>query len=138
MTEAGARPAGPARPPADGQGSPGTTRPRSRPPTRPRSRYLEILRTPGALSFSVAGAIGRMPMAMFGLGTVLLVAATTGRYGPAGLVAAAGALGYAGLAPQIARLAESLGQGRVLRPLAVVFAVTTVIFITTVEMGAPL
>jgi Major Facilitator Superfamily len=102
-----------------------------------RSRYLEVLRTPGALSFSAAAAIGRMPMAMFGLGTVLLVAAVTGRYGTAGLVAAAGAVSYAGVAPQVARLAESFGQGRVLRPLAVIFAAATVTFIATAEMGAP-
>jgi MFS family permease len=105
---------------------------------RVRNRYLEILKTPGALAFSVAGVIGRMPMAMFGLGTVLLVAAVTGRYGAAGLVAAAGAVGYAAVAPQLARLAESFGQGRVLRPLVVIFAVATVAFIIITEMDAPL
>ncbi|MBO0774177.1 MAG: MFS transporter, partial [Actinobacteria bacterium] len=55
-----------------------------------RVPYLEILRLPGALGFSLAGFFGRMPMSMFALGTVLLVAAVTGRYGVAGLVAAAG------------------------------------------------
>src|SRR5881392_4101471 len=71
---------------------------------RPASPYLEILRLPGALPFSAAGFLARMPMSMFSLGTVLLVAATTGRYGLAGLVAAAGSVGYALGAPQIARL----------------------------------
>ena len=77
---------------------------------RPASPYLEILRLPGALAFSAAGFLARMPMSMFSLGTVLLVAATTGRYGLAGLVAAVGAVGYALGAPQIARLIDRFGQ----------------------------
>ena len=78
---------------------------------------------PGAARFCVSGMIGRAPMSMFGLGTVLLVAATTGRYGLAGLVSGAGSIGYAMSAPQVARLADRFGQHRVLRPLIAVFAV---------------
>src|SRR5215467_14691452 len=94
------------------------------PPKRqpPGAAYLQLLRLPGAARFSVAALIGRMPMAMFGLGTVLLVAATTGRYSLAGLVAGAGSVGYAIAAPQVARLADKFGQRRVLRPLVAVFA----------------
>ena len=36
--------------------------------------YVEIFRVPHAWRFSVAGIIGRMPMSMVGLGTVLLSA----------------------------------------------------------------
>src|SRR2546423_4362002 len=79
---------------------------------RPVSPYLEILRLPGALGFSAAGFLARMPMSMFSLGTVLLIAATTGRYGLAGLVAAVGAGGYALGAPQIARLIDRFRQRR--------------------------
>jgi hypothetical protein len=60
--------------------------------TRPLQPYAEIFRIPGAWRFSAAAAIGRMPMSMFGLGTVLLIAAGTGRYGVAGTVSAAGYL----------------------------------------------
>jgi MFS family permease len=105
---------------------------------RPASPYLEILRLPGALAFSAAGFLARMPMSMFSLGTVLLVAATTGRYGLAGLVAAAGAVGYAVGAPQIARLIDRFGQRRVLRPQVAVFGAATVVFMTLAEIGAPL
>ena len=52
--------------------------------------FLEVLARPGALRFSAAGVVGRMPMSMFGLGTILLIASVTGRYGLAGIVAAAG------------------------------------------------
>src|SRR5262252_2190511 len=105
---------------------------------RPASPYLEILRLPGALALSAAGFLARMPMSMFSLGTVLLVAATTGRYGLAGLVAAAGAVGYALGAPQLARLVDRFGQRRVLRPQVAVFGAATVVFMTLAEIGAPL
>ena len=105
---------------------------------RPRGNpYLEIFRLPGALAFSAAGALARMPMAMFGLGTVLLISAITGRYGLAGTVAAAGSIGYAVCAPQAARLADRFGQHRVLRPLALIFALSTIIFIGCAELRAP-
>ena len=105
---------------------------------RPRGNpYLEIFRLPGALAFSVTGALARMPMAMFGLGTVLLISAITGRYGLAGTVAAAGSIGYAVCAPQAAKLADRFGQHRVLRPLALIFALSTIIFIGCAELRAP-
>ena len=72
--------------------------------TRPLQPYTEIFRIPGAWSFSAAAVIGRMPMAMFGLGTVLLISAATGTYGMAGAVSALGSLGYAFTSPRMARL----------------------------------
>jgi hypothetical protein len=79
---------------------------------RPLRPYADIFQVPGAWRFSAAGVIGRMPMSMFGLGTVLLISATTGKYGVAGAVSAAGSLGYAFASPQIARLVDSRGQPR--------------------------
>jgi predicted MFS family arabinose efflux permease len=99
--------------------------------------YLSLLRIPGAARFSVSAAIGRLPMSMFGLGTVLLVKATTGQYGLAGFVSGAGSIGYAVCAPRIASLADRFGQGRVLRPLAAFFAVSTSVFIACAELHAP-
>jgi len=103
----------------------------------PSGRYLTLLRLPGAARFCVTGMVGRAPMAMFGLGTVLLVAATTGRYSLAGLVAGAGSVGYAIAAPQVARLADKFGQRRVLRPLVAVFAGSCIVFVTCTELRAP-
>ncbi len=100
--------------------------------------YLSLLRIPGAARFSVSAAIGRLPMSMFGLGTVLLVKATTGQYGLAGLVSGAGSIGYAVCAPRIASLADRFGQARVLRPLVAFFALTTSVFIACAELHAPL
>ncbi len=100
--------------------------------------YLEVLRLPGALSFSSTGFVARMPMSMFSLGTVLLIAAVTGRYGVAGVVAAVGSVGYALGAPQFARLADAYGQHRVLRPQVAVFALATIALMVLAEAGAPL
>jgi MFS family permease len=100
--------------------------------------FLEVLARPGAWRFSVAGVIGRMPMSMFGLGTVLLIASVTGSYGLAGIVAAAGSVGYAVCAPQAARLADQFGQRRVLVPLTAFFAACTLALIGCAELRAPL
>jgi MFS family permease len=100
--------------------------------------YLGVLRIPGALRFCVAGAVGRVPMSMFGLGTLLLIASLTGRYGVAGAVASAGAIGYAVSSALAARLVDRFGQARVLRPSAVVFAIATVAFVACAELHAPL
>jgi hypothetical protein len=77
--------------------------------TRPLRPYAEIFEIPGAWRFSTAAIIGRMPMSMFGLGTVLLISAVTGKYGVAGAVSAAGSLGYAFTSPRVARAVDSHG-----------------------------
>ena len=102
--------------------------------TRPLQPYTEIFRIPGAWSFSAAAVIGRMPMAMFGLGTVLLISAATGTYGMAGAVSALGSLGYAFTSPRMARLVDSYGQRRVLLPGLTVFAVATAALIAAVQL----
>jgi MFS family permease len=105
--------------------------------TRPLRPYADIFRIPGAWRFSAAGVIGRMPMSMFGLGTVLLISAATGKYGVAGAVSAAGSLGYAVSAPRVARLVDSRGQRRVLLPLLAVFTAATAVLIAAVQLGLP-
>jgi MFS family permease len=99
--------------------------------------YAEIFRDRRARRFSAAGVIGRMPMAMLGLGTVLLISARTGHYGVAGSVAASGSLGAALCAPQIARRVDRFGQRRVLIPLCVVFVLAVTGLVLAVQLGAP-
>ena len=52
------------------------------------SPYREVLRRRGALVFSSAAFVARLPMAMVSLGIVLLVAERTGSYQQAGTVSA--------------------------------------------------
>jgi MFS family permease len=105
--------------------------------TRPLEPYTEIFRIPGAWRFSAAAVIGRMPMSMFGLGTVLLISAATGRYGTAGTVSAIGSLGYAFSSPRLARLVDTRGQRRVLLPLLAVFTVATAALLAAVQFRLP-
>jgi Major Facilitator Superfamily len=100
-------------------------------------RYADVLRTPGALQFAVPGVIGRMPMGMLSIAQVMLIVSITGRYGTAGLVAACGAVMFAVVTPRIARLADRYGQATVLRPLALVFAVTSAAFMAAAVTHAP-
>ena len=77
-------------------------------------------------------------MSMFGLGTVLLISAATGRYGMAGAVSAVGSLGYAFCSPRIARLVDARGQRQVLLPLLTVFVLATAALIVAVESHLPI
>jgi len=104
---------------------------------RPLRPYAEIFKVPGSWQFCVAGVIGRMPMSMFGLGTVLLISSVTGKYGAAGAVSATGSLGYAFSAPSIARTVDVHGQRRVLLPLVTVFALATAALIVAVQVRTP-
>lgn len=84
--------------------------------------YLPLLRLPGAAAFCAAALLGRLPMSMVGLGTVLLVQATTGSYGRAGLVAGALGLSQAVSAPVLGRLTDRHGQRAVLLPCVLLHA----------------
>jgi MFS family permease len=76
--------------------------------------YGPLLRTSGALAFTLAALVGRLPIAMLGIGTVLLVEDRRSSYALAGLVSASYAAGTALLGPGISRLVDRLGQRRVL------------------------
>jgi MFS family permease len=81
---------------------------------RAAAGYRPLLRTPGAAAFFLAAAAGRVGIAMTGLGLVWLLHARTGSYGTAGLAAAGFSLAEALIGPQLARLADRLGQALVL------------------------
>jgi MFS family permease len=114
-----------------------TARPRTGRIGRTVAPYADIFSVPHAWQFSVAGLIGRMPMATFGLSTVLFISAVTGRYGIAGSVSASGAVGYALVTPQAARLADRFGQRRVVLPLTMIFAMSCVLLIVAVTLHTP-
>lgn len=101
------------------------------------SPYRRVLTLPGALAFSVAAFVARMPISMVGLGIVLLVEGHSGSYALAGSVSAAYILANAVMAPVHGRLADRLGQHRVL-PLAIgVYGVALATLILAVTADAP-
>lgn len=99
--------------------------------------YREVLATPGALAFSAAGLLARLPISMLGIGIVLLVSAQTGSYALAGAVAATFGLVQAVAAPQVARLVDRLGQARVLRPVIGVHVIGLLALVAAVTGDAP-
>ena len=100
-----------------------------------RNPYLLVLRTPHARPMALAAFVGRLPLSMIGLGSVLLVQDYTGSYALGGGVAAAGALATAASGPVIGRLADTFGQRRVLLPVLAVFMVAGVGFLASVKSG---
>lgn len=78
--------------------------------------YREILARPGALAFSAAGVLARLPISTVGIGAVLAVSATYGSYALAGQVAAVIVLTQSALAPLLSRLVDRRGQAAVMGP----------------------
>jgi MFS family permease len=99
--------------------------------------YLQVLRTPHALPMVLSAFIGRLPLSMVGLGSVLLIASQTGSYGLGGAVAAVGAVTTALAGPVVGRLADTVGQRKVLLPVLAIFAAVGVAFIWAVRADWP-
>jgi MFS family permease len=99
--------------------------------------YREVLRVPGAPAFAAAGLVARFPLSMQTLGTVLLVADTTGSYALAGAVSATLALAQALFGPVLGRLVDRHGQARVLLPALAVHTVGAGSLIALAVTGAP-
>jgi MFS family permease len=97
--------------------------------------YRALFVVPGVRAFVAAGFVGRMPMAMTGIGVVLLVSAVTGSYGVAGAASAASSVCFAAVNPVIGRLVDRYGQGRVLVPFVAGNAVSVAVLITVARLA---
>ncbi|MFE4371947.1 MFS transporter [Streptomyces sp. NPDC056835] len=101
------------------------------------SSYHAIFAAPGTKGFSAAGLIGRMPLAMMGIGIVTMISELTGRYGLAGALSATLAMSAALLGPQISRLVDRHGQGRILRPATLVAVTSVAGLLVCAQQSAP-
>ena len=101
------------------------------------SPYRAIFAAPGSRAFSAAAFVGRMQLAMLGIGIVTMVSQVTGRYGLAGALSAVLALSGAAFGPQVSRLVDRYGQARVLRPVTAVTVAAVVALVLAVRAGAP-
>lgn len=84
--------------------------------------YQEIFKIPGTKTFTIAALVGRMPMAMAAIGIITMLSQLRGAYAVAGTVAAAFSFAMALLGPQVSRLVDRYGQGKVLPIAAIVSA----------------
>ncbi|HZB31154.1 MAG TPA: MFS transporter [Streptosporangiaceae bacterium] len=99
--------------------------------------YRDLFLVPGSRAFFVSGVLGRISMAMFGIGIILLVSAMTGSYGIAGVVAAAYTIGSATATPIAGRLTDRHGQHPVLFAMAAGTAVSAAALIVCAQTRMP-
>lgn len=96
--------------------------------------YRHALTRPGVGSFTSAGALARLPVAMIALAIVLLVSNTTGSYAYAGALSAAFAVTAALASIVTSRWADRIGQTPVLRVLATLHSALLIAFTTAVVL----
>ena len=83
-------------------------------PTSRAPGYLDLLRIPGALVFFIATLIGRIPLPMRPLGSILLIEQMTGSYGLAGIIGATTTFVAAVASPRLGTLTDRHGDRPVL------------------------
>jgi len=103
----------------------------------PDRRYRRTLATPGAARAIPASIVGRLPISMHALGTVLFVQDRSGSYALGGAVAAAGAISEAACAPWVGRALDRRGQALVLLAGLVGYLLGVTALLAAVWSGAP-
>ena len=78
--------------------------------------YRDVLARPGALAFSSAGVLARLPMSMVGIAMVLAVPEVYGSYALAGQITAVYVIVHSVAAPLLAHLVDRYGQARIMTP----------------------
>jgi predicted MFS family arabinose efflux permease len=99
--------------------------------------YRRALSLPGTWQFSATGFVARLPIAMIGLGIVLLISTRTGSYALAGFLSAAFQVAAAAGSILTSRRMDRVGQHRLLPWLGAVNAVALVAFVAAVEYDQP-
>jgi MFS family permease len=95
--------------------------------------YGKLFKIPGAIGFSSAAFLGRLPAGMIILAIILPISKLMGSYASAGVIAAFAMIGMAFATPFSSRLLDRYGQGRILLIFAVlnflgIFALLTCIY----------
>lgn len=115
--------------------APVRTPPRPRP--RPLSPYRRLFALPGTRGFTAGNLLARLPMGMFGVSAVMMIAGQRGSYALAGAVTATGLAATALVAPWTARLVDRHGQARIAVPATLIAVLGSLSLIVCVRTGAP-
>jgi predicted MFS family arabinose efflux permease len=99
--------------------------------------YRRLFRLPGTRAFTAGNLIARLPMGMFSVSAVVMIAGTRGSYALAGAVTATGLAATAVVAPWIARLVDRHGQARVALPATVIAVLGSLALLLCVRHDAP-
>jgi predicted MFS family arabinose efflux permease len=100
-------------------------------------RYRALLALPGARAPMLLSIAGSMPIGMFGLGILLLVRDATGSFAEAGRVLGAFSIANACGAVAQGRLMDRLGQGPVLRTVALLHLPALIALVIAAHREAP-
>ncbi|MFF4080803.1 MFS transporter [Streptomyces sp. NPDC001777] len=99
--------------------------------------YRRLLATPGARAFTAGNLLARLPMGMFSVSAVIMIAGSRGSYALAGAVTATGLAATAVVAPWTARLVDRYGQARVAVPATAIAALGSLALLLCVHYDAP-
>ena len=99
--------------------------------------YREIFRAPGTKGFAAAGFVARLPIAMAPIGIVTMLSQAQGGYWLAGAVAGVFTLTNAIAAPQISRLVDRHGQGRLLVPTTIIAVLAFAVLMLATRLDWP-
>ncbi|WP_030666876.1 MFS transporter [Streptomyces cellulosae] len=111
------------------------TRPDAR--NRPPGPYRGLFTVPGTRAFTAGNLLARLPMGMFSVSAVVMIAGTRGSYALAGAVTATGLTATALVAPWTARLVDRYGQARVAVPATLLAALGSLALLLCVRADAP-
>ena len=101
------------------------------------SAYATLFRTPGAMKFSVLALIGRMPISMDSLALIFIVVAVSDSYALAGALSAVASIVISIATPFWSRLADRIGQRKMLLRVVPLKVLGLSLFIALVMNGAP-
>ncbi|WP_438293586.1 MFS transporter [Streptomyces sp. HUAS TT7] len=111
--------------------------PQTPPLARRPNPYIRLFRTPGARAFTLGNLVARLPMGMFSVSAVIMIAGARGSYALAGAVTATGLAATALVAPWTARLVDRHGQARIAVPATAVAVCGSLALLLCVHFGAP-
>ncbi|WP_373428577.1 MFS transporter [Streptomyces sp. B1I3] len=103
----------------------------------PGNPYRRLLATPGARAFTAGNLLARLPMGMFSVSAVIMIAGAHGSYALAGTVTATGLAATAVVAPWTARLVDRYGQARIAVPATAVAVLGSLALVLCVHYDAP-
>ncbi|WP_326697777.1 MFS transporter [Streptomyces sp. NBC_01754] len=107
------------------------------PPAVRGTPYLRLLSTPGARAFTAGNLLARLPMGMFSVSAVIMIAGAHDSYALAGAVTATGLAATAVVAPWTARLVDRHGQARIAVPATALAVLGSLALVLCVHYDAP-
>ncbi|MBW5482734.1 MFS transporter [Streptomyces bambusae] len=104
---------------------------------RPPGPYRRLFALPGTRRFTAGNLIARLPMGMFSVSAIMMIAGQRGSYALAAGVTATGLAATALVAPWTARLVDRHGQARIAVPATAVAVLGSLALVVCVHTGAP-